>query len=134
MSCTCHALVSAARQPSRRIARPVHALFARSFSSSVATQSAPTLNTKLKSGSTAPIPPTSSCPPGTVLKNLNYLKDGADPVALPEADYPPWLWTLLEPATKEHGQNDEAANLRKQKKALKREAKTGIKAANALKG
>jgi len=40
---------------------------------------------------------TSSCPPGTVLTGLNYLKAQAPVVALPDEDYPPWLWGLLEP-------------------------------------
>ncbi|KAI0314720.1 mitochondrial/chloroplast ribosomal protein L54/L37 [Amylostereum chailletii] len=39
----------------------------------------------------------SSCPPNTVLTGLNYLK-GQEPVlALPDEDYPPWLWDLLKP-------------------------------------
>ena len=40
---------------------------------------------------------TSSCPPGTVLTGLNYLKGQTPVVALPDEDYPPWLWKLLEP-------------------------------------
>lgn len=40
---------------------------------------------------------TSSCPPGTVLTGLNYLKGQTQVVALPDEDYPPWLWKLLEP-------------------------------------
>ncbi|OLL24331.1 54S ribosomal protein L37, mitochondrial [Neolecta irregularis DAH-3] len=38
--------------------------------------------------------PTSSCPEGTILKGLNILKLGSDPVALPESEYPSWLWTI----------------------------------------
>ena len=47
---------------------------------------------KIKIDSTGP----SSCKPGTVLQGLNILKDGSDPVALPDEEYPPWLWTLLD--------------------------------------
>ncbi|KAF9787811.1 mitochondrial ribosomal protein L37-domain-containing protein [Thelephora terrestris] len=40
---------------------------------------------------------TSSCLPSTVLTGLNYLKGQPPVVALPDEDYPPWLWKLLEP-------------------------------------
>jgi len=40
---------------------------------------------------------TSSCPPGTSLTGLDYLKGQTPVVALPDEDYPPWLWKLLEP-------------------------------------
>lgn len=40
---------------------------------------------------------TSSCPPGTILTGLNYLKGKTPVVALPDEEYPPWLWKLLEP-------------------------------------
>ncbi|EJT99198.1 hypothetical protein DACRYDRAFT_23811 [Dacryopinax primogenitus] len=44
-------------------------------------------------------PPTSSCPPGTVLTGIQYLKDAPPVIAMPDTDYPAWLWTLLdEPA------------------------------------
>lgn len=43
----------------------------------------------------------SSCQAGTVLNGLSVLKDQPDPVALPDDQYPAWLWTILEdPATK----------------------------------
>ncbi|KAI9359811.1 mitochondrial ribosomal protein L37-domain-containing protein [Pilaira anomala] len=38
----------------------------------------------------------SSVPKGTVLKGLQYLKDGQDPVALDDSEYPDWLWDLLD--------------------------------------
>ena len=38
----------------------------------------------------------SSCPAGTPLKGLNYLKGRDDPVALAEEEYPEWLWTCLD--------------------------------------
>ncbi|OHF01299.1 hypothetical protein CORC01_03332 [Colletotrichum orchidophilum] len=43
-----------------------------------------------------PAAPISSCPPGTVLNGLNYLKNKTDPIALPDEEYPDWLWTILE--------------------------------------
>lgn len=40
--------------------------------------------------------PRSSCPPGTVLNGLNYFKGKTDPVALPDNEYPEWLWSCLD--------------------------------------
>ena len=37
----------------------------------------------------------SSCPAGTILSGLAVLKNQADPVALPDEEYPSWLWTIL---------------------------------------
>ena len=37
----------------------------------------------------------SSCPAGTVLNGLNYFKGKTDPVALPDEEYPEWLWDAL---------------------------------------
>lgn len=45
--------------------------------------------------------PISSCPAGTPLKGLNYIKGRDDPVALPEEEYPEWLWKCLEAKVKE---------------------------------
>ncbi|KAF3924789.1 hypothetical protein ABW21_db0201042 [Orbilia brochopaga] len=38
----------------------------------------------------------SSVPAGTPLKGINYLKKLSDPVALPDEEYPEWLWRVLE--------------------------------------
>ncbi|SPO00958.1 related to mitochondrial ribosomal protein L37p [Cephalotrichum gorgonifer] len=40
--------------------------------------------------------PKSSCPAGTVLTGLNYFAGKQDPVALPDDEYPAWLWRCLE--------------------------------------
>ena len=37
----------------------------------------------------------SSIAAGQPLKGLNFLKNAQDPVARPDDEYPPWLWTLL---------------------------------------
>ncbi|GAA5826254.1 hypothetical protein JCM3770_000630 [Rhodotorula araucariae] len=131
MACTCHSALSALRQPARRIARPA---LARLFSSSPSPL-APAPPAHAKAASPSALPP-SACPAGTVLKGLNYLKDGQDPVALEDSEYPPWVWTLAgeRPAPKKAGQDDGAAFLRKQRADLKKQAKAGIKAANDLKG
>jgi len=34
---------------------------------------------------------------GTVLAGVNYLKNQPPVLALPDDEYPPWLWKLLEP-------------------------------------
>ncbi|KAF8931016.1 mitochondrial ribosomal protein L37-domain-containing protein [Dissophora ornata] len=39
----------------------------------------------------------SSAPEGSVLKGLNYMKDGKDPVALADEAYPEWLWEINDP-------------------------------------
>ncbi|KAF9942586.1 39S ribosomal protein L37, mitochondrial [Mortierella antarctica] len=39
----------------------------------------------------------SSAPEGTVLKGINYMKDGKDPVALADDAYPEWLWDINDP-------------------------------------
>lgn len=38
----------------------------------------------------------SSCPAGTPLKGLNFIKGQQDPLALEDSAYPPWLWTVLD--------------------------------------
>jgi len=38
----------------------------------------------------------SCCAPNTVLVGLNYLKDQPPVLALPDEEYPPWLWKLLD--------------------------------------
>ncbi|KAI9884355.1 MAG: hypothetical protein M1823_003851 [Watsoniomyces obsoletus] len=35
-------------------------------------------------------------PAGAPLRGLNFLKDRNDPVALPDAEYPEWLWTCID--------------------------------------
>ncbi|GAA5875041.1 hypothetical protein JCM3774_003412 [Rhodotorula dairenensis] len=130
MQCTCQRVVSVLRRPTSRIAAPVLAVrtIASSSSSRAPSTSPPS--------STAPASsvPESSCPAGTVLKNLNFVKDASDPVALEDDQYPAWVWTLTEARKPAAEGQDEAANLRHQRKALKAERKVSMKAANALKG
>jgi large subunit ribosomal protein L54 len=38
----------------------------------------------------------SSCAPNTILVGMNYLKDQPPVLALPDEEYPPWLWKLLD--------------------------------------
>ncbi|KAK3818529.1 MAG: mitochondrial ribosomal protein L37-domain-containing protein [Benniella sp.] len=39
----------------------------------------------------------SSAPEGAILKGINYMKDGKDPVALADDAYPTWLWEINDP-------------------------------------
>ncbi|KAF7350432.1 Mitochondrial/chloroplast ribosomal protein L54/L37 [Mycena venus] len=41
-------------------------------------------------------PPQSSCAPDTVITGANYLKGQPPVLALPDEEYPAWLWTVLE--------------------------------------
>ncbi|CAO3587313.1 unnamed protein product [Absidia cylindrospora] len=38
----------------------------------------------------------SSVPAGATFNGINFLKDGKDPVALEDTEYPMWLWDLLD--------------------------------------
>ncbi|KAI6124747.1 mitochondrial ribosomal protein L37-domain-containing protein [Pisolithus croceorrhizus] len=50
-------------------------------------------------------PPTSSCPAGTVLSGLNYLKGQPPVLAMPDEGYPAWLWDLTKPKKKHEGED-----------------------------
>ncbi|GAA5832072.1 hypothetical protein JCM11251_002807 [Rhodosporidiobolus azoricus] len=137
MSCTCRTTLSALRQTVRTSSRPTIALSSRPFtSSSTAWAAAPAASSSKPAAAKSAPPPTSSCPAGTVMKGLNYIKDGQDPVALEDSEYPAWLWTLAnEAAPTKLGKNASAGEvLAAEKKELKRQRKAAIKAANVLKG
>jgi Mitochondrial ribosomal protein L37 len=52
--------------------------------------------------------PTSIAPAGSPLKGLNYIKGKEDPLALPEEEYPEWLWRCLDTPTTKGGDGEEA--------------------------
>ncbi|KAJ2327637.1 hypothetical protein GGI00_004410 [Coemansia sp. RSA 2681] len=52
--------------------------------------------TASEAASTTQEAPKSIATHGTQLKGLNIYKEGKDPVALKDEDYPEWLWTLLD--------------------------------------
>lgn len=73
--------------------------------------------------------PLSCCPTNTLLTGLNYLKGQPPVLALPDEEYPPWLWTLLQPKVDvDHGPGSLA-----EKRRMKRERGANIKYANFLK-
>ena len=43
----------------------------------------------------------SSCEAGTVFNGLNVYVGKSDPVALPDEEYPDWLWSVLDPPKKD---------------------------------
>ncbi|KAF4581083.1 ribosomal protein subunit L37 [Ophiocordyceps camponoti-floridani] len=52
----------------------------------------------------------SICTAGTVLTGLNYTKGGRDPVALPDEQYPKWLWSCLDIIKKDSDKTDSHAD------------------------
>ncbi|PHH73451.1 hypothetical protein CDD82_5473 [Ophiocordyceps australis] len=72
----------------------------RSFSASSRLRLAdPELSTPITQAGEAPQPTStvrSICRQGTVLRGLNYIKGGQDPVALRDDEYPEWLWACLD--------------------------------------
>lgn len=77
-----------------------------------------------------------------MLKNLNILKGGADPVALDDAEYPAWLWKVLAaPNVKKStgggrkaagAVEDDGVVMQREIKELRRAGKAAIKARNDL--
>jgi large subunit ribosomal protein L54 len=69
----------------------------------------------------------SSAPEGMVLKGINYMKDGKDPVALADEAYPEWLWEINDPEIRKARINDPLD--KKHHKEIRRQA---IKAENFI--
>ena len=87
---------------------------ARQFSTSTFLRSAePQLSTPVTApGEQRPEAPVqrSSCPEGTVFAGLNYLKDGQDPVAKRDEEYPEWLWECLDVMKKKDSGDEDAGD------------------------
>ncbi|KAH6674031.1 mitochondrial ribosomal protein L37-domain-containing protein [Plectosphaerella plurivora] len=93
--------------------------------------STPVDGTAAAQTSTSTRPP-SSCAAGTVLNGLNYFKGKTDPVALPDEEYPDWLWDCLTfKAKADEGDANAADEFSKSKKQRKLAAKRKL-AAEAL--
>ncbi|KAH6660013.1 mitochondrial ribosomal protein L37-domain-containing protein [Truncatella angustata] len=112
--------------PARRNAAP--AAPEATPSSSIASDAPPTFSTPL--GDAGPAaeakPALSTCPGGTILTGLNYLKSKTDPVALADDAYPEWLWSCIDVTVKktdEDDNNDAAAEFSKSKKQRRLAAK-----------
>ncbi|TFK67110.1 hypothetical protein BDN72DRAFT_843486 [Pluteus cervinus] len=70
---------------------------ARSYASSTAPASSSSAAKKDTEVTRTPAIPLSSCPPDTVLTGLNFLKGQSPVLALPDDQYPEWLWNILRP-------------------------------------
>ncbi|KAH6898721.1 mitochondrial ribosomal protein L37-domain-containing protein [Thelonectria olida] len=71
----------------------------------------------------------SICPAGTPLAGLNYFKNGQDPVALKDEEYPEWLWSCLDVIksnkdSTDDGAGDEFSKSKKQRKLAAKRQKT----------
>jgi len=73
--------------------------------------------------------PISSCPANTLLPGLNYLKRQPPVLALPDEEYPPWLWKLLQPKVNV----DQGPGSLAEKRRMKQERTANIKYSNLLK-
>lgn len=71
----------------------------------------------------------SICPPNTVLKGVTWLKDQPPVLALPDDEYPPWLWKLLEKKVLE----DDGPGGFAEKKRMRKENRQRIREQNFLK-
>ncbi|KAJ3742981.1 mitochondrial ribosomal protein L37-domain-containing protein [Lentinula detonsa] len=74
------------------------------------------------------VQPKSSCPADTVLPGLNYLKNQPPVLALPDEEYPPWLWTVLLPKELE----DDGPGGRKERMERRKENKQRIRERNFM--
>ncbi|TFY67432.1 hypothetical protein EVG20_g3951 [Dentipellis fragilis] len=63
----------------------------------------------------------STCAPNTILAGLNYRKDQPPVLALPDEEYPTWLWSLLDPpALVDDGPGGKAEKVRLRKENRQR--------------
>ncbi|KAJ6571716.1 mitochondrial ribosomal protein L37-domain-containing protein [Mycena capillaripes] len=70
----------------------------------------------------------SSCAPDTVITGANYLKGQPPVLALPDEEYPEWLWTVLE----ERVWPDDGPGGRGERAARRKENKRRIRDANFM--
>ncbi|GMK57625.1 hypothetical protein CspeluHIS016_0404590 [Cutaneotrichosporon spelunceum] len=75
----------------------------------------------------------SSLQAGTKMDGLSVFKDVPDPVALPEDQYPKWLWTLLDKPKGVPVAPEGERNFMAERKAMRDKNRSTIKAANFMK-
>ncbi|KAF8479336.1 mitochondrial ribosomal protein L37-domain-containing protein [Russula ochroleuca] len=71
----------------------------------------------------------SSCAPNTVMEGINYLKDQRPVLALPDEEYPAWLWTLLDKSELP----DDGPGGKAEKRRLRKENRQRIRDQNFMK-
>ncbi|EKD00342.1 60S ribosomal protein l37 [Trichosporon asahii var. asahii CBS 8904] len=78
----------------------------------------------------------SSLKEGTKMEGLSVLKDKEDPVAMADDKYPDWLWKLLDDpaaAKAKEGAKEGEFDFHAERKRLRTQNRTNIRAANFLK-
>ncbi|KAF8843651.1 hypothetical protein BDN67DRAFT_1008830 [Paxillus ammoniavirescens] len=104
-------------------------IYARGYA---ATSSSKPTQSQLSKGASSTVEPTktvSSCPAGTVLTGLNYLKGEPPILALPDEEYPTWLWDLTKPKVLE----DDGPGGQAEKRRLRKEHRQQLKDKNMFK-
>lgn len=69
----------------------------------------------------------SSVPAGTLLQGLGYMKGRPDPEALPDREYPDWLWGVLDTINQDKAGDEANAMFGKSKKQRREAAKKARK-------
>jgi large subunit ribosomal protein L54 len=73
--------------------------------------------------------PKSACPPHTIIEGVNYLKGQRPVVALPDDEYPEWLWGILKPVELP----DDGPGGKKEQRQMREENRKKIKDQNFMK-
>ncbi|EED79295.1 mitochondrial/chloroplast ribosomal protein L54/L37 [Postia placenta Mad-698-R] len=76
---------------------PARRCFASSSKTADAALAAPAIASEAKKVDGAEAVSRSSCPEGTILTGMSYLKNQQPVTAMADDAYPEWLWKLLEP-------------------------------------
>jgi large subunit ribosomal protein L54 len=63
---------------------------------------------------------------GTVMKGLSILKDTPDPIALPDEEYPPWVWTLTDAVKSAETNDKEKATISSANKSSMEQKESGF--------
>ncbi|KAI0064521.1 hypothetical protein BV25DRAFT_1869213 [Artomyces pyxidatus] len=113
----------ALRRPPRQVC------LVRNYAAKPGAPAPPKLSAKADATVPAVEEPLSSCAPNTVLEGLNYLKDQPPVLALPDEEYPPWLWDTL----KTIELVDDGPGGKAEKARLRRENRKRIRDANFMK-
>ncbi|KAI0256613.1 mitochondrial ribosomal protein L37-domain-containing protein [Lactifluus subvellereus] len=114
---------------SRILRQPPRILYVRSYVSKAASAAPKPVPERVTSGAPLAGATRSSCPQNTILVGLNYLKDQPPVLALPDEEYPPWLWKLLDKSDLP----DDGPGGKAEKRRLRRENRQRIRDQNFMK-
>jgi len=104
-------------------------IYARGYAATSSSKLSPNQPSKVASSTVEPTKTVSSCPAGTVLTGLNYLKGEPPILALPDEEYPSWLWDLTKPKVLE----DDGPGGTAEKRRLRKEHRQQLKDKNMFK-